>query len=32
MFKVSEKAKEEIREFFKKNKGPSSIRITESGG
>ena len=32
MFKVSEKAKEEIKEFFKKNSGPSPIRIIESGG
>jgi hypothetical protein len=32
MFKVSEKAKEEIKEFFKKNSVPSPIRITETRG
>jgi hypothetical protein len=32
MFKVSEKAKTEIKEFFKKNKGESPIRIVEAGG
>jgi len=32
MFKISEKAKEEIKVFFKKNKDRSPIRITETSG
>lgn len=32
MFEVSEKAKTEIKEFFKKNKGQSPIRVVEASG